>query len=316
MAPQQLLIDLVEQFCTYQRKQRGKTEGGVTTYRWTLDRFLACIRKREGRAARVGDLTKDSVQAWMDHMASTDLALSTMRSRQSTLSSFCAWLVKRESLLENPVAKLDRPRYERTPPTSVPGAELMDALISAAKRRKRPRDIAIFLILRYTGMRRESVAWLRVRHLDGDWGLRGVYTKGGKTRDIPLPSAIMKFLQTYVERVLAHEVGTITGDTPLFWSRWPGRQGVRRVMPTQGKNIWRLCKTYGRLIGVPELKPYDLRHGVAMEVLAQHHDLEEVRALLGHTRIDTTQIYATIRPAQLKRAVAFYEDKAARMLSE
>ena len=30
--------------------------------------------------------------------------------------------------------------------------------------------------------------------------------------------------------------------------------------------------------------------------------------------IDTTQIYVTIRPAQLKRAVAFYEDKAARML--
>lgn len=34
-----------------------------------------------------------------------------------------------------------------------------------------------------------------------------------------------------------------------------------------GKNIWRLCKTYGRLIGVPELKSHDLRHGVAMEVL-------------------------------------------------
>ena len=29
------------------------------------------------------------------------------------------------------------------------------------------------------------------------------------------------------------------------------------------------------------------------EVLEQHHDLEEVRALLGHSRIDTTQIYTT-----------------------
>jgi integrase/recombinase XerC len=126
----------------------------------------------------------------------------------------------------------------------------------------------------------------------------------------------MKFLQTYVERVLTPEVGTISGDTALFWSRWPGRHGQRRTRPIHGKNIWRLCKTYGRLIGEPELKPHDLRHGVAMEVLEQNHDLEEVRALLGHTRLDTTQIYATIRPAQLKRAVAFYEDKAARILSE
>jgi hypothetical protein len=100
-----------------------------------------------------------------------------------------------------------------------------------------------------------------------------------------------------------HEVGKITGDTPLLWSRWPGRNGVRRVMPIHGKHIWRLCKTYGRLIGVPELKPHDLRHGVAMEVLEQHHDLEQVRALLGHTRIDTTQTYASIRPAQLKRGL-------------
>jgi hypothetical protein len=33
-----------------------------------------------------------------------------------------------------------------------------------------------------------------------------------------------------------------------------------------------------------------------------------------HTRVDTTQIYATIRPAQLKRAVSFYEDTASQML--
>jgi hypothetical protein len=41
----------------------------------------------------------------------------------------------------------------------------------------------------------------------------------------------------------------------------------------------------------------------------EHHDLEQVRALLGHTRVDTTQI-----SVQLKRAVVFYEDKSSRML--
>jgi len=67
----------------------------------------------------------------------------------------------------------------------------------------------------------------------------------------------------------------------------------------EGKNIWRLCKTYGRLIGYPMLKPHDLRHGVAMGVYEHHHDLEEVRGLLGHTRLETTQLYAQIRPAAL-----------------
>jgi site-specific recombinase XerD len=88
---------------------------------------------------------------------------------------------------------------------------------------------------------------------------------------------------------------------------------VRR--PMEGKNIWRLCKTYGRIIGYPMLKPHDLRHGVAMEVYEQHHDLEQVRGLLGHTRIETTQLYAQIRPKALKQAVEFYETKALDVLS-
>ena len=312
----QQLTDLVEQFCNFQRKQRGKTEGGVRTYRWILEQFLIFVRNRYGRLARLTDLTPQTIQAWMDDMAGADLALSTMRVRQSTLSSFCAWLVKRDVLNANPIAKLERPPHRPEPPKQVPGPSIMDAVVEAAKTRRRPRDVAIFLILRYTGMRRESVATLRVQHLDGAWGLRGVRVKGGKTRDIPLPSMVMKFLHAYVEQILVKQVEKVGPETPLFWSTW-GRRAVGKTRaPMTGKNIWRLCKVYGRMIGFPELKPHDLRHGVAMEVLEQHHDLEQVRALVGHARLDTTQIYTSIRPAQLKRAVSFYEEKAIRMLSE
>jgi integrase/recombinase XerC len=311
----QQLTDLVEQFCNFQRKQRGKTEGGVKTYRWNLEQFLVFVRNRYGRLARIADLSPSAIQAWMDDMAGADLALGTMRVRQSTLSSFCAWLVKRDVLAANPVLKLERPPQRREPPTQVPGSAIMDALVEAAKTRRRPRDVAIFLILRYTGMRRESVATLRVQHLDATWGLRGVKVKGGKTRDIPLPTVVNEFLQGHVQRVLSR-VETIRPETPLFWSTWGRRVVGKTRAPMTGKNIWRLCKVYGRIIGYSELKPHDVRHGVAMEVLEQHHDLEQVRALLGHARIDTTQIYTSIRPAQLKRAVSFYEERATKMLSE
>jgi len=65
------------------------------------------------------------------------------------------------------------------------------------------------------------------------------------------------------------------------------------------------------------LKPHDLRHGVAMEVYEQHGDLEQVRGLLGHTRIETTQLSSTprsVRPRS-KQAVEFYEAKALDVLS-
>lgn len=311
----QPLADLVEQFCLYQLKQRGRTKGGVGATHWVLARFLRFVRQRVGRQARVTDLTGETLQQWMDDMAAHDLALSTMRTRQATLSSLCGWLVKREILSTNPVATMDRPPHRSEPPAQVPSGALMDALIEAAQQRQRPRDLSIFLVVRYSGMRRESVATLRIRHLDAMWGLRGVVVKGGRTRDIPLPAAVMQFLWVYVESVLRQQEPALDADTPLFWSTW-GRRGIGTTrQPMTGKNIWRLCKVYGRMIGVPMLKPHDLRHGVAMEVYEQHHDLEEVRALLGHARIETTQMYARIRPPQLKHTVAFYEDRASRLLS-
>jgi Phage integrase family len=198
------------------------------------------------------------VQAWMDAMAAADLALSAMRARQSTLSSFCAWLVKRGLLVANPVARMDRPPHRREAPRQVPGTAIMDALIEAARRM---RDLAIFLILRYSGMHRESVATLRVRNIDANWGLRNVSVKGGTTRDIPLPAVVTQFLRSYVDRVVTARVATLTHDTPLFWSEWGRRHQGKTQAPMDGKNIWRLCKTYGRMIGYPMLKPHDLRHG-------------------------------------------------------
>ena len=36
----------------------------------------------------------------------------------------------------------------------------------------------------------------------------------------------------------------------------------------------------------PTRKPHDLRHGIATDISEKHHDLEAMRAMLGHPRID------------------------------
>ena len=57
--------ELVEQFCQYQLKQQGRTEGGVQTARWSLERFLLFVRDRSGKIARLLDLTRATIQEWM-----------------------------------------------------------------------------------------------------------------------------------------------------------------------------------------------------------------------------------------------------------
>jgi hypothetical protein len=75
----QELIDPVEQFCIYQRKQRGRTEGRVKTYRWNLEQFLMFVRRHTGRLPRLADLTTPTLQSWLDDMAAADLGSPPFR---------------------------------------------------------------------------------------------------------------------------------------------------------------------------------------------------------------------------------------------
>ena len=133
----------------------------------------------------------------------------------------------------------------------------MDALVKAAQQRQPPRDLAIFLTLA-TQECGGSRCHASSPNPGPPVGLRKVPVKGRKTRDIPLPTAVMEYLNRYVSQCLPTEVEDIKPDTPLFWSTFgQRRQGsVRR--PMEGKNIWRFCKTYGCMIGYPMLKPHDL----------------------------------------------------------
>ena len=103
-----------------------------------------------------------------------------------------------------------------------------------------------------------------------------------------MPAPVTGFLHEYVGQVPVPVLGTSTAETPLFWSNW-GRKAVGKIhRPMTEKNIWRLCKMYGKRIESPTLKPHDLLHRVAMEVLGQRNNPEEVRAPLQHTRLETT----------------------------
>jgi integrase len=190
----------------------------------------------------------------------------------------------------------------------------MDALIDAAKHRGRPRDLAIFLLLRFTGMRRGSVAGLRVRHLDDTWGLRGVRQKGGKKQDIPLPAAVVRFLRVNVDRALAPECEALTPDTPLFWSSWGKRTARRTRAPMAPKNIWRLCKTYGKLIGSPGAQaPRPAPRGRGRGARATTRSRRSARA----PRPCAHRHDADLREdptAAAQAPVAFYDDEAERLL--
>jgi integrase len=66
----------------------------------------------------------------------------------------------------------------------------------------------------------------------------------------------------------------------------------RRKEPASGQAISRMVHRVCKRAGVRELTPHQLRHGFANRFLRESgRDVAALRPLLGHSRIDTTQIY-------------------------
>ncbi len=216
---------------------------------------------------------------------------STLAQAVSTLRGYHQWLCDRRKVQANTWTSLRRPRIpERVP--RVLSVDQVDRLLGAPHLPtfRDARDRALLELLYSTGARSAEVCAVRIRDVDLDGGRVILFGKWSKER--------LGFLSPRCVRALQAYLAWLPREQPV---NAPLLQGIRGK-PLYHEVVRDVVARAARRAKLGHVNPHALRHAYATHLLDGGADIRYVQELLGHARLQTTQIYTHVSKARLEAA--------------
>ncbi len=279
----------VDQFLRYLQDEKDYSENTIAAYRNDLRRFLMFLDEASNGSVSSWPLVDSRfIQAYGKYLDEQGYASSTVARKVASVKSFFSFMVDTRQLAENPALTLNAPRVEKQLPRIL-SIDEVDALLAQPARSTTPkalRDRALLELLYATGMRVSEVIALKLDDLDVSETRVFSVSRDGKKRQLPLTSQAIEALSAFLER----------GRDALLQGRVESRLFVnQRGRPLTRQGLWLIIKSYAVAAGLGSgVTPHTLRHSCAAHRLERGSGLQQVRELLGHANISTTQIYADI----------------------
>lgn len=218
------------------------------------------------------------------------LAPATRRSYVGAVGRFLRWLEAEGLVDEDLTVHLVRVREPRRVPRALRSEDVSRVLEVAATARGR----AVIAVMVQCGLRCVEVSRLDLDDYDPDAATLLVRGKAGHERTLPVPELAGEHLDAYIRQrgfrpgPLFLAVGSKGLPDGRLSAKWISKRAAR-VMAAAGvhRQAWD-----GRTA-------HALRHTAASDVLDRCHDVRTVQQMLGHSSLQSTEIY--LRRADLAR---------------
>jgi integrase/recombinase XerD len=217
------------------------------------------------------------------------LAVNTQLVRLGCVRRFFAWLCREGILPANPASDLDLPRKQaRALPKSLSPEEIdrLFALPDLAS----PlglRDRTILELFYSTGVRRTEMTRLEIGDYDPHARTLLVSRgKGGKSRLLPVGGHAAFWLDRYLAESRP-QIAFLPAETALFLS------GYGTSITPAYLGTW-VAKQMKRVDITKPGASHLFRHSCATHMHENGADIRHVQEMLGHARLDTTQIYTHV----------------------
>lgn len=223
-------------------------------------------------------------------------AAATLRLLAAVLRRFFQELTHRGELLSDPSYAIVAPRHTDTVQRTVLSTREVLKLLMAIETDTSEglRDRAVVELLYSTGVRRAELIGLDLADLNLENGWLHVLGKGRKARQVPVGREAELALQAYLRYARPHLVAP--GEEALF----VGPLGTRYGGDHLSKLLHHLA-TRAKL--KKKVTPHVLRHTCATHMLAGKADIRYIQALLGHSNIQSTQVYTRVELSELQQVL-------------
>ncbi len=294
MSPAMSFNQPVQAFLSHCRVECGFAPATLQAYASDLRDLSAWLTDRQ--CHRWQELNLSFIRQHLRGLEQRGLAISSIARHVATIKVFARFLESTGVVRENPAQLLSRPRAWQTLP-GVLGAGEVQRLLEAP----RPadalylRDVALLELLYGSGLRASELADLDQDRLHADLAVVRVLGKGNKERIVPIGVPALDAIDRYLRQLRPKLLRQCCPTDRLFLSR--SGAPITRVV------VWQVVAKHARRAGLHHVHPHTLRHSFATHLLVGGADLRVVQELLGHSDIQTTQIYTHVDASRLRHVI-------------
>ena len=286
----QKMIRVFDQFLRVERNLSPKTRAA---YAYDLRKFTEWMVPMVGFDPETSLITTAHLKEYLAYLQEERRHRPATLSRTiSTMRAFFKHCVRQEVIEASPAEPIFNPKTPKRLPVYLVESELQKLLEAPdPEDPKAVRDYAILVTLGFTGVRLQELVNLDIEDIEFERRTIKVFGKGAKERLIPINEIVAQALITYLQCRLP---GT---ERAVFLNRF-GRR-------LSGRSVEYIVEKYVRRAGITKAKvsPHKLRHTFATLLHMKNVDLLEIKSLLGHSSITSTQIYTHTHSDKLRAAV-------------
>ncbi len=291
--------DYAVEFKSYLTTEKKASANTIESYLRDLAKFIHFCKSVGIKS--VANATKADIEKYSDYILSGGQSSSTVARALATLRCYYSFLQKNNYISVTPMVGVQNKPTAKKLPEILTNKEIISLINQPdINEPKGCRDKAMIELLYATGIKTSEIISLNVDDVNLQIGILHIQTKSGE-RVIPIYPEAVKVLSLYINNIRS---SIVIENTDKLFTNMNGQ-------PMTRQGFWKIIKQYAVAANInKDITPHTLRHSFAAHLLENGAQLTDIKEMLGHADISSTQIYAQLLKSKYTSAYKHFHPLA------